>query len=49
MTHFVLECLLYNPIIYVDVIIWEGSLKSFFQMDQQINIGLYLTIATLEK
>ena len=51
--HFVLECLLYNPVrhkfpsLFEEVIL--GSLKyfySFFQLDHQVDISLYLTEAT---
>jgi hypothetical protein len=46
----VFECLLYNPIrekflsLFKNVV--PGSLKSFFQWDQQVNVRLYLTEAT---
>ena len=48
--HFVLECPLYNPIknkfssLFKEVI--QESLKSFFQLDHQVNVSLYLTEAT---
>jgi hypothetical protein len=47
--HIMLECPLYNfisnkfPSILENVIL--GSLKSFFQLDLQVNISLYLTVA----
>ena len=49
-THFVLECPLYGPIsdkfqsLFEKVIL--GSLKFFFQLDQQVDISLYLMKAT---
>jgi hypothetical protein len=48
--HFVLECPLYNrirdksPPQFKSVV--SGNLKSFFQLDQQVNISLYLTEIT---
>ena len=48
--HFLLECPLYNsirdkfPSLSKKII--PGSLKSFFELDQQVNIRLYLTEAT---
>ena len=48
--HFVLECPLYNSIrdkfqsLFENVVL--GSLKSFFQLDHQVDISLYLTEAT---
>ena len=45
-----LECPLYNPIrdkfpsIFENVVL--GSLQSFFQLDQRVNISLFLTEAT---
>jgi hypothetical protein len=47
--HFVLECPLYNPIekfpsIFENVIL--RSLKSFFQLDQFVDINFYLTHPT---
>jgi hypothetical protein len=48
--HFVLECPLYNPIKVKFPSIFENvvleSLKSFFQLDDQVNIRLYTTEAT---
>ena len=48
--HFVLECPLYNSIRYKFQALFEklvlGSLKSFFQLDHQVDISLYLTEAT---
>jgi hypothetical protein len=42
--HFMLACPLYNPIRYKFQSLFEhvvpGSLKSFFQLDQQVNISL---------
>jgi hypothetical protein len=49
-THFVLGCPLYNPIrdkfpsLFENVVL--GSLKSFFELDHQVDISLYLTKAT---
>ena len=48
--HFVLECSLYNPIgdklpsLFENVVL--ESLMSFFRLDQQLDISLYLTEAT---
>ena len=48
--HFELECLQYNSIrdefqsLFENVVLW--SLKSFFQLDHDVNISLYLTEAT---
>ena len=48
--HFMLECPLYNPIrdkfpsLFENVV--PRSLKSFFPLDQQVKISLYLTKAT---
>ena len=48
--HFVLECPLYNSIrdkfqsLFENVVL--GSLKSFFQLDHQVDISLYLMEAT---
>ena len=48
--YFMLECPLYNPVrdkfpsLFENVVL--GKLKSFFQLDQQINISLYLMEAT---
>ena len=35
-----------TPLIQVSIIIWQGSLKSSFHLDQQVDIGLYLAEAT---
>ena len=48
--HFVLECPLYNPIrdkfpsLLENLVL--GSLKSFFQLDHQVDISFYLTETT---
>ena len=48
--HFVLECPLYNPIrdqfpsLFENIV--PGSLKFFFQLDQQVDVSLYLAEAT---
>ena len=51
-THFVLECSLHKPIrdkfpsLFENVVL--GILKSFFQLDHQVDIRLYLTeVATI--
>ena len=49
-THFMSECLLYNPIrdkfssLFENVVL--GSFKSFFQSNQQVNISFYIREAT---
>ena len=48
--HFVLECPFYNPINDMFSSLFEnvvpGSFESFFQLDHQVNISLYLTEST---
>ena len=48
--HFVMECPIYNPIRHKFPSLFEnvvlGSLKSFFQLDYQVDISLYLSKAT---
>ena len=49
--HSVLKCPLYNPIRDKFPSLFENvepeSLKSFFQLDQQVNFSLYPTVATI--